>query len=77
VVELTSPSDRLPKVKAKMREWMENGAALAWLIDPDRRTVYIYRPGQDAGELAGVDHVSGEGPLADFRLELADIWKGL
>jgi len=33
VVELMliSPSDRLPKVKAKMREWMENGAALARL----------------------------------------------
>ncbi len=28
VVELTSPTDRLNKVKAKMREWIENGAAL-------------------------------------------------
>ena len=77
VVELTSPSDRLPKVQAKMREWMENGAALGWLIDPDRRTVYIYRPGQDAEALVGVDHVTGEGPVEGFRLELADIWQGL
>src|SRR5438552_4130968 len=72
VVELTSPSDRLPKVQAKMREWMENGAALGWLIDPDRRTVYIYR--QDAEALVGVDHVTGEGPVEGFRLELAGIW---
>jgi Uma2 family endonuclease len=77
VVELTSPSDRLPKVKAKMREWMENGAALGWLIDPDIRTVYIYRPGQEAEELVGVDHVSGEGPVDGFRLELGDIWQGV
>jgi Uma2 family endonuclease len=77
VVELVSPSDRLSKVKAKMREWMENGAALGWLIDPDTRTVYIYRPGQDAEELVNVDHVAGEGPVEGFRLELADIWRGL
>jgi Uma2 family endonuclease len=77
VVELVSPSDRLPKVKAKMREWMENGAALGWLIDPDTRTVYIYRPGQDAEELVNVDHAVGEGPVEGFRLELADIWEGL
>jgi Uma2 family endonuclease len=77
VVELVSPSDRLSKVKAKMREWMENGAALGWLIDPDTRMVYIYRPGQDAEELVNVDHVVGEGPVEGFRLELADIWEGL
>jgi Uma2 family endonuclease len=77
VVELTSPSDRLPKVKAKMREWMENGASLGWLIDADSRTVYIYRPGQDPEEFVGVDHVTGEGPVEGFRLELADIWQGV
>jgi Uma2 family endonuclease len=77
VVELTSPSELLPRLKAKMREWMENGAALGWLIDPDTRTLYIYRPGQDAEELVNVDHVAGEGPVAGFRLELADIWEGL
>jgi Uma2 family endonuclease len=77
VVELTSPSDLLPRLKAKMREWMENGASLGWLIDADNRTVYIYRPGQEPEELANVDHVAGEGPVEGFRLELADIWQGL
>jgi Uma2 family endonuclease len=77
VVELTSPSDRLRMVKAKMREWMENGAALGWLIDPDSRTIYVYRGRQDPEELVGVDSVSGEGPVEGFRLDLADIWQGL
>jgi predicted aspartyl protease len=43
VVELTSPSDRLKDVQSKMAEWMESGAALAWLIDPDNLTVHVYR----------------------------------
>jgi Uma2 family endonuclease len=53
VVEIGSPSDRPPELKAKMEEWIENGAQLAWLIDADLRVVCIYRPGRPAEELAG------------------------
>jgi len=77
VVELKSPSDRLRSLKSKMDEWIANGAQLGWLIVPERRTVYVYRPGTDPEELSGVDFVVGEGPVAGFRLELADIWQGL
>ncbi|MBZ5726898.1 MAG: Uma2 family endonuclease [Acidobacteriia bacterium] len=77
VIELISPTDRLARAKAKMREWIENGAALGWLIDPDRQTVHVYRPGRGPEELADIDRISGEGPVDGFRLELADIWQGL
>ena len=60
-----------------MEEWIANGAQLGWLIDADLRTVYVYRPGADPDELTGVDFIIGEGPVAGFRLELADIWQGL
>lgn len=26
-----------------MLQWIENGAALAWLIDPEKEQVFIYR----------------------------------
>lgn len=77
VVELISPSDRLSKVQAKMTEWMENGAALGWLIDADSRTVYIYRVGKEPERLINVDYVDGESPVDGFRLKLTDIWAGL
>ena len=77
VVELKSPSDRLPKLKAKMREWIDNGALLGWLIDPDSRTVYIYRPGRELEQLVHPERVAGEGPVEGFILELAEIWAGL
>jgi Uma2 family endonuclease len=77
VVELMSPSDRLPKLKAKMREWIENGAQLGWLLDPDRRTVYIYRPGIEPEQLVNPERLAGEGPVAGFVLELETIWAGL
>jgi Uma2 family endonuclease len=77
VVELKSPSDRLSSLKSKMAEWIANGAQLGWLIVPEKRTVYVYRPEATAEELSDIDFVAGEGPVAGFRLELADIWKGL
>jgi len=77
VVELTSPTDRLKQVKTKMREWMENGVQLAWLLDPDRTTAYIYRPGHEPEELVNPPKLAGESPVKGFTLNLTDIWAGL
>ncbi len=77
VVELMSPGDRLPGVQSKMKEWMANGALLGWLIDPDNRTVYVYRPGVDAEALVDIRSLNGESPIAGFELQLEDIWVGL
>jgi Uma2 family endonuclease len=74
VVELRSPSDRLARLQAKMREWIDNGAQLGWLIDPATRAVYIYRRGRPVERLASPLQISGEGPVEAFRLEMADIW---
>ena len=77
VIELTSPTDRLKAVKAKMREWIENGAELGWLIDADRRTVHIYRSGQEPEEAVAINSLGGDGPVHGFRLDLEDIWRGV
>jgi len=74
VVELRSPTDRLKKLQAKMREWIDNGAKLGWLIDPTTRTVYIYRQGQTTERLDGPARVEGEPPVQGFVLDMADIW---
>jgi Uma2 family endonuclease len=78
VVEVMSPSDRLKDAKAKMNDWMDGGVELAWLIDPDHETVYIYRAGQSSPELRkGIASISGEGPVAGFALDLTEIWDGI
>jgi hypothetical protein len=50
--------------------WMENGALLAWLIDPQEKAVTIYRPDEAPERLATISQVSGEGPVAGFVLPL-------
>jgi Uma2 family endonuclease len=60
-----------------MREWMENGAQLGWLLDPDHRTVYVYRPDREPERLVNPERLAGEGPVAGFVLTLAGIWAEL
>lgn len=74
VIELMSPSDKLKKVQAKMREWVSNGVELAWLIDPRTQSVEIYQPNRSPEVLADAQSVTGEGPLAGFVLDLTAIW---
>jgi Uma2 family endonuclease len=74
VIELRSPSDSLSELQAKMHIWIANGAQLAWLIDPSRKTVEIYRSGRQPEVLEGGSSVEGEGPVAGFVLDLARIW---
>lgn len=77
VVELISPSDRLTAVKAKMQEWIDNGAQLGWLLDPDHRDVYIFRPNRQPEHLPNPHSLRGEAPVDGFELRLGDIWAGL
>jgi Uma2 family endonuclease len=77
IVELISPSDRPKRVRSKMQKWIDNGVQLAWLIDPDKRSVSVYRPGSEPQTLSDPDKITGEGPVAGFVLDLASIWAGL
>jgi len=70
VVELRSDSDRLATLREKMREWVDNGTRLAWLIDPERRAVEVYRPGRVAETFENLDTIVGEDPVAGFELDL-------
>src|SRR5579884_1369836 len=77
VVELKSPSDRISKLQEKMIEYRRNGVELGWLIDPDQRTVSIYRAREEAAEVFQGERLPADGPVAGFVLDLAPIWQGL
>jgi Uma2 family endonuclease len=74
VVELLSESDSLPKLQAKMREYIDNGTRLGWLIDPQNRQVEIYRFGREVELLESPGNLSGEDILPGFVLNLRRVW---
>ena len=74
VIEVRSEKDRLKPLQDKMHSWIANGSELAWLVDPSRKAVEVYRPGREVEVVEGGSAVYGEGPVAGFVLELGKIW---
>lgn len=74
VVELMSPSDSLKTTQDKMKEYMENGTRLGWLIERKTRRVEIYRPSQEVEVLNNPASLSGETVLPGFAFSLDSIW---
>jgi Uma2 family endonuclease len=76
-IELQSSTDRPRIVSAKMREYIVNGAQLGWHIDPERRSVAIYRPDGQVETRTDIDSIAGEGPVSGFTLDLSLVWNPL
>lgn len=74
VVELRSDSDALPPLQAKMAEYLDNGAQLGWLINPQNYTVEVHRVGLPVEVLANPTALTGDPLLPGFRLDLQRIW---
>lgn len=75
VLELRSPSDALQTVQAKLIEYIDNGAELGWLINPQDQQVEIYRPNQSVTILQALDCIAGDPVLPGFVLNLAWLWQ--
>ena len=75
VVELRSDTDRLSVLQAKMEEYINNGARLGWLIDPQDRRVHIYRPDSEVHTLENPETISADPILPNFTLDLKEIWE--
>lgn len=74
VIELKSKNDRLDDLQEKMKSWIENGAQLAWLIDPESKTVYIYQPEQKVQIYQSFDQaLSAEPVLSGFALDFGKL----
>ncbi|MGB5969687.1 MAG: Uma2 family endonuclease [Spirulinaceae cyanobacterium] len=74
VVELRSNSDTLKSLQEKMKEYLDNGAKLGWLLNPQQRQVEIYRLGKEVEVLENPVELSGEEVLPGFVLDLSRIW---
>lgn len=74
VIEVRSKSDRLDTLREKMGMWIDNGVELAWLIDPERKLIEIYRRDEAPEIHENPTSVQGTGPVRGFELVMARIW---
>ncbi|NEO01060.1 MAG: Uma2 family endonuclease [Moorea sp. SIO3I7] len=74
VLELRSKSDNMEPLRQKMQEYIDNQLGLGWLIDPNHKTVEIYRLNQPVEVLKSPKTLSGEDVLPGFVLDLEFVW---
>lgn len=77
VIELRSHSDAVQRLQAKMQEYVDNGVRLAWLIDPEKRRAYTYRPGQPVQHVERPSTLAGDPELPGLVVDLRPIWDGI
>ena len=70
IVEIVSPSNRGPALVDKVARFLAHGTRLAWVINPARRLVTIYRPGRDAETRHNPELLDGEDVLPGFVFEV-------
>ena len=74
VIEVESPNDRRWQVHDKAHMWLYYGAEVVWVVQPEQRSVSIYRSGQNTISLSGTDSLDGLDVLPGFRCDLSDIF---
>ena len=74
VIEIISPSDTLGYIEEKMKEWIDNGCQLAWMVNPRKRTTTVYRSNGDVTIKPFTELLDGEDILPGFSINMADIF---
>lgn len=74
VVEIKSQSDRIPILKKKLDKYIEQGALVGILIDPDEEAVTVYRPSGEPIELAGDDLLTVPELFPGWEISISELW---
>ena len=72
-VEVLSPHDNPLDVEQKVRDYLEAGSRLVWVMAPPARTVTVYRPDGSARLVREPELLDGEDVLPGFTLSLSDV----
>jgi Uma2 family endonuclease len=74
VAEVVSPSNTRKQIAAKVREFFSRGVRLIWVVDPDERTVTIYRKPGDGQVLWEDATLSGGDVLPGFSCAVSEFF---
>jgi Uma2 family endonuclease len=74
-VEILSPNDDPVEVQQKVRDYLEAGSRLVWVVAPRPRAVTVYRPDGSARLVRAPAGLEGEDVLPGFSLPLAELFR--
>jgi Uma2 family endonuclease len=73
-VEVVSPGDRPDEVAEKVATWLHFGTLMVVVVDPQRRTVAVHRPGQPARLLGEADTLDGADVVPGWTLPVRTLF---
>jgi Uma2 family endonuclease len=74
-VEVLSPSDNPVDVQQKVRDYLEAGARLVWVLAPQAKSATLYRADGSARLLREQDTLEGEVVLPGLLIPLGDLFQ--
>ncbi|MEA5568383.1 Uma2 family endonuclease [Anabaena sp. UHCC 0399] len=74
VVEIKSKKDRVSKLEDKVKLFLELGARIGILINPDELSVRVYRPNGDVAVLTGEDKLSINELFPGWEIAVSELW---
>jgi Uma2 family endonuclease len=74
MVEVKSPTDSLKKLRAKIQEFLGLGTLVGILIDPERRSLEVYRLTEDVAVLGDGDTLTLPDLLPGWEIAVSELW---
>jgi Putative restriction endonuclease len=71
--EVLSPADRPGRVLATVGDWLDAGARLVWIVDPEKRQARVYRADGTDTVLGPDDVLNGEDVVREFTVRLSEM----
>ena len=73
-VEVVSPNDRAEDVYDKVRDYLDAGTPLVWVLWPKRQSLTVHTPDGRARDLGPEDALDGADVLPVFNLRVAELF---
>jgi len=73
-IEVLSPSNVMAKIREKMAEYFQSGVRMVWIVDPEDRTVAVYRSMDEGRVFHENATLSGEDVLPGFTCRVAELF---
>ncbi len=73
-VEVVSRTDTFGTVNLKVKQYLDVGVRMVWLINPDLKTIDVYQPGEPSRRFNIGDSLVGDPVIPGFALPVSELF---
>jgi Uma2 family endonuclease len=74
VAEVRSPSDSAKYLQEKIAAYLKAGVEVVWMLDPQKRSVTVFKPKRSSRILAGNEFLTANGIIPGFKVKVSDLF---